>query len=158
LDNPRRTAARRPTSSRAADRGANVAVVAPHGFGTRALALQLIVRSVSRTYNSVMRDVELPPVVQIVLEEEFPESLKPGEVKRYFRRLLPELRQQANWTRENFRYIDDGEVRPTGFTVTASGTLNPLAYRDLPHPVMPRSRGGALRTHGGRLRRHSHRS
>lgn len=67
----------------------------------------------------------------MLLDEPFPDSVKPSEVKRYFRRLLPELRQQANWTRNHFAYIDDTAAPPEGFAITASGTLNPLAYRGI---------------------------
>ena len=54
-------AARRLTSSRAAERGANVAGRAPRGFGTWALALQLSVRDVRRTWiPRVLRSEAVP--------------------------------------------------------------------------------------------------
>lgn len=74
-----------------------------------------------------MSSRDLPPVVEILLNEPFPKSSSPSAVKKFFRRLLPELRRQATWTLEQFRYGDDKPLLQSGFAVTASGALDPLS-------------------------------
>jgi hypothetical protein len=84
-----------------------------------------------------MNQVEsLPPVIRILLDEKLPKSPNPVEVKRYFRRLVPELHRQAKWTLEHLQYVDDHEANPlaTDFSVTASGVLNPLTGRSCDNP------------------------
>ena len=84
----------------------------------------------------------VPPAIRILLDEKLSVSPKPAETKRFFRRLLPELRQQAEWTLESFHYEDsDPSAARSGFVVTASGTLNPFAHRGI--CAIPRCRVAA---------------
>jgi hypothetical protein len=75
---------------------------------------------------------ELPPVVQILIDEPLPSFGSPVEVKGYSRRLLLELRQQAEWTSESFAYFDSLKSPPADqFIITASSGLNPLDGRGI---------------------------
>ena len=75
-----------------------------------------------------MADLDnIPPVVRILLDEQLPISPKPFEIKRFFRRLLPELQQQARWSVEQEVFGAEKNHRRGDFVVTASGALNPLS-------------------------------
>src|SRR5262249_34060644 len=88
---------------------------------------------------------DLPPPVQLVLEEGLADPSNRREFDRTFRRLLPELQRQSRWTLDNFEYADDtptaGAVSP--LTITASGALNPLTPSAL--CVRPKCREDAAR-------------
>jgi hypothetical protein len=85
---------------------------------------------------SVRKAENVPPAIRILLDEKLSVSPKPTETKRFFRRLLPELRQQAEGTLKSFQYADsDAPAAPNGFVITASGTLNPFGHRGIcAHP------------------------
>jgi hypothetical protein len=75
---------------------------------------------------------ELPPAIQILLDEPFPSLSSPAKVKAYFKKLLPELRQQATWTSEKFAYFDSVKRNTADqFVITASSGLNPLCDRGI---------------------------
>jgi hypothetical protein len=48
------------------------------------------------------REAELPPVMSVLLAEKIPEKV--DDVSRWYRRIAPELRRQAEWTVANFNY------------------------------------------------------
>ena len=77
---------------------------------------------------SPLKTENVPPAIRILLDEDLPVSPKPSETKRFFRRLLPELQQQAEWTLGSFKY-DGSESLPTQtkFVITASGPLDPFS-------------------------------
>jgi hypothetical protein len=53
---------------------------------------------------------QLPPVVAILLEEQPPESTDPCVEMDYLKKLLPELRRQSTWSRENYHYPGAAEL------------------------------------------------
>jgi hypothetical protein len=68
--------------------------------------------------------IELPPTISILLHEPPPEG-DFAEVKRWFRRLSPELRRQADWSESSFKYAEPTQS-PNQFVVAPSGGLDPL--------------------------------
>lgn len=69
----------------------------------------------------------LPPVAQILSSERLTDKSF-AEAKRYFIDLLPELRAQAEWTQDNFAYIDSGEFNQgTSFIATPVGGMDPFS-------------------------------
>lgn len=71
---------------------------------------------------------EPPPVIQILLSEDVPTLGSQLELKKYLQKLLPELRRQALWSRDHYRYFDETERPRSGRSiVNPSGSLNPLS-------------------------------
>src|SRR5215831_18397027 len=93
---------------------------------------------------SQLKAENLPPAIRILLDEDLPSSPKPLETKRFFRRLLPELQQQAEWTLESFDYKStESLATQTKFVITASGPLDPFSHRGI--CSQPECRIGAAR-------------
>ena len=67
---------------------------------------------------------ELPPVVRILLDEDIHLGRLKDQLNK-LRRLFPELRRQAEWTRKNFTPLDE-EFLSGQFAITASGKLDPF--------------------------------
>jgi hypothetical protein len=75
-------------------------------------------------------DITIPPVIQIIFDEEFWRFTSPQELKAQLvsRGILKELQVQAEWTVDNFVFDDMEESAETGdFVVTPSGSLNPFS-------------------------------
>src|SRR5688572_1104448 len=70
-------------------------------------------------------DVELPPPVAILLDEDVTDIRAPEDVSRVLSGgLLEELQRQARWTRDKFRY----SLQPaSGFATAPAGALNPFS-------------------------------
>lgn len=66
----------------------------------------------------------LPPVVQLLLHESLPVS----DADKYIRRLLPEVRRQAEWTLQNL-----GQVYPKTTGSHHGLTISPTSGLDFPH-------------------------
>ena len=76
----------------------------------------------------------LPPVIRILINEDLTGVDTPAGMKSFANRLLPELRQQAKWTMQNWHYLDQKPVVSIdGFTITASGKLNPFSLQICSH-------------------------
>lgn len=71
-----------------------------------------------------MSRAEFPPVVSLLLEEP-PPAGDLADIKRWFRRLSPELRRQARWTESYFEYPQLA-VSPTSMVAAPSGGLDPF--------------------------------
>lgn len=77
--------------------------------------------------------MELPPVIQIALDEELWNVESPQELRDVLigQGLGEELSRQATWTLENFQYIDDREggdfSGKVDYSFSPSGTLNPFS-------------------------------
>ena len=72
--------------------------------------------------------MDLPPVVQIVVDEELWKIQSPQELKKRFERdgLGNELVRQAEWTVDEFGYAAELDKHP-GIPVVPSGSLNPFS-------------------------------
>jgi hypothetical protein len=78
-----------------------------------------------------MMDI-IPPAIRILLEEDVQPLNEGGSIPSSFKRLIPELRRQAEWTESNFAYPDSDTLRATGgFVVTASGGMDPISARGI---------------------------
>lgn len=77
-------------------------------------------------------DPDLPPAVQIAVDEKLWDFRSGPELERHLRSrgLIAELRRQARWSRSGFEYADrreDEAPRSSDLVVTPSGTLNPFS-------------------------------
>ncbi len=70
---------------------------------------------------------DLPPVIQLILRE-LPFKAKPGEAPdKPLKRLLPELRRQAEWTMENWKSVYGEEEYGRGLVINPSAGLDPFS-------------------------------
>lgn len=71
-----------------------------------------------------------PPVIQLLLTE-FPKNFTSIDgLYKHFRKLMPELRRQAEWTIQNYVYAGDNHKRrKTGFFVTPTASLDPFSWQ-----------------------------
>lgn len=72
----------------------------------------------------------LPPVIRILLEEPLEVPDNEAASRKYLRRLVPELSNQALWTLDNYVYIgeNDAATLGPGFSVSPTATLNPFSW------------------------------
>jgi hypothetical protein len=74
---------------------------------------------------------DLPPVVQLLLAEDFEGVHTSGQLRRRLKPLAAELRRQAAWSESNYTYFDDLQNEgETDFLVRASGSLDPFSQTD----------------------------
>lgn len=72
---------------------------------------------------------KLPPVIELLKNEMFSnEDLNSKNLFENIRTLIPELRQQAEWSAANHEYIDGkGQVGNTEFAVSPASGINPFS-------------------------------
>lgn len=68
----------------------------------------------------------LPPVIQIILREPLPQVDSFDELRKYLRKLLPELRRQAQWTVDNYSY-QELPKRPNELLIAPTYGLDPFS-------------------------------
>lgn len=71
---------------------------------------------------------KIPPAIRIVLDENIETREKPQNLIGKLKRLFPELRKQAEWTKSSFRYFDEERKDLSGsFVVTSSAGIDPFS-------------------------------
>lgn len=79
------------------------------------------------THQARFDEDAIPPVIRILLNESLPNmQYAPGFIRR-FKRLVPELKSQAEWTKDNFRYFDADDATHDELVAVTSGGLDPLS-------------------------------
>lgn len=69
----------------------------------------------------------LPPIIQILANEKIVDS-SPEGLTRFFHKIIPELKSQAEWSTENYLYADHEDAQPSGKFVSAPvNGLDPLS-------------------------------
>ena len=72
-------------------------------------------------------DDDIPPVIRLLLDANLLASGDAATLARKMTRLLPELRRQARWTVENFRYFEPSDAPAGALVATTNGGINPFA-------------------------------
>lgn len=72
-------------------------------------------------------DDDIPPVIRLLLDANLLASGDAATLVRKMNRLLPELRRQARWSVENFRYFEPSDAPAGALVATTNGGINPFA-------------------------------
>src|ERR1019366_6740107 len=72
-------------------------------------------------------DDDIPPVIRLLLDANLLASGDAATLVRKMNRLLPELRRQARWSVENFRYFEPCDAPAGALVATTNGGINPFA-------------------------------
>lgn len=76
-----------------------------------------------------MAEEYLPPVMQVLLDENWGELKSFSDFSKRFRKIAPEISAQAEYGLEHYEYYGTNPNLSSGFVVTASGGLNPFSVR-----------------------------
>lgn len=76
-----------------------------------------------------MAEENLPPVMRVLLEEDWGYLKSFSDFSKRFKRIAPEISAQAEYGLEHYDYYGDKPNSDSGFIVTASGGLNPFSDR-----------------------------
>lgn len=73
----------------------------------------------------------IPPVVQLLLSEDWHDLSSLNEFARKYKKLAKEISAQAEWTVENFDYLNKSSSNVGQLTIAASGGLNPFSLHGI---------------------------